>query len=278
VKHEVPEMVTEAGTRPRLGQALRELWVFRGTVGAFTDREVRVRYAQTLFGVGWAVLQPLALLIVLAVILGRLAGISGGGVPYPAFALSALVPWTFLQTSVSRGAGALITDAALVRKVYFPREAPVLGAVLAAAVDFGIGLALFAVVGPFLGARPSAAWLLAPVLGVVFVVMAAGVACGLAALSAYYRDFKYALPFALQLWLFASPVVYPLSVVPQGWRTWYVIANPAAGVLDGFHRTLALGDLPDPGLLALSLAGTLALAWLGYRIFKALEPNVADVL
>jgi ABC-type polysaccharide/polyol phosphate export permease len=278
VTSSLPELVIEGGPRPRIRQALRELWGFRGTVLAFAERDVRVKYKQAVLGVAWAVIQPLAFMAIFTIALGRLANVPGGGAPYAAFALSALVPWTFLQTAVNFGANALLTDAALVRKVYFPREVPVLGAVLSGAVDFGIGLALFAILGPFLGARPSFTWLLAPVLGLVLALLAAGVGLALGALNVYYRDFRYALPFALQLWLFASPVAYPLSVIPEEWRTLYVTLNPAAGVLDGFRRILALGHLPDPTLLGASFAGSLIVAILGYRIFKSLEPNFADII
>ena len=154
----------------------------------------------------------------------------------------------------------------------------VLGAIVSAGLDLAIGLVLFAIVGPFLGARPSPVWLLAPVLGVLLAALAAGVALTLAAFNVYYRDFRYALPFALQLWLFASPVAYPLEVVPEGWRGLYVAVNPAAGVLDGFRRVLALGELPDPSLLAVSLAGTLVVLLGSYRVFKRRERNFADVV
>jgi ABC-type polysaccharide/polyol phosphate export permease len=272
------ELVIEGGPRPRLGQALRELWAFRHTVLAFAERDVRVKYKQTVLGVLWAILQPLAFMVVFTVALGGLAKVPGGGASYPAFSLAALVPWTFLQTAVTFGANALLMDSAIIRKVYLPREVPVLGAVAHAGVDLGIGLGLFALLGPFLGARASVTWLLAPALAVLLALLAAAMALPLAALNVYYRDFRYALPFALQLWLFASPVAYPLSVVPDRWRGLYVVLNPAAGLLDAFRRVLTLGTWPDPGLLGVSLTGTAILLWAGYRIFKGLEPSFADVV
>ena len=141
-----------------------------------------------------------------------------------------------------------------------------------------IGVALVATLSPVLGAHLSAAWLLIPPLAVLLALLAVAVALPLAALNVYYRDFRYALPFALQLWLFASPVAYPLSVVPAQWQGLYVALNPAAGILDAFRRVLALGILPDARLLAASLAGTAVLLWVGYRLFKGLEPNFADVV
>lgn len=272
------ELVIEGGPHLRLVQALRELWAFRPTVLAFAERNVRVKYKQAVFGVAWAVAQPLAFMAIFVFAFGRVAKVPGDGAPYAASALAALIPWTFLQTGVSFGSDALIADGAMLRKVYFPREVPVLASILSSSLDFAIGLGLFAVLGPFLGARVAATWLLAPVLGVVLAILASGVALALAGLNVYYRDFRYALPLAVQLWMFASPVAYPLSIVPERWRGLYVIVNPAAGVLDGFRRALALGRLPEPDLLGLSLAGATVIAVVGYRIFKSLEPNFADVV
>jgi ABC-type polysaccharide/polyol phosphate export permease len=274
----LPELLIEGGPRLRLGQALRELFAFRGTIVAFAQRDVQIKYRQAALGFAWAVLQPLAFMTIFALMLGRLAGVPGGGAPYAAFSLSALVAWAYIQNAVSFGASALLKDGALVRKVYFPREVPVLGAVVAAGVDFAIGLGLFMVIGPFLGARFSLTWLLAPVLGLTLGILAAGVALFVAAFNVYYSDFRYALPFALQLWLFASPVAYPLDVVPEPWRGLYVALNPAAGVLDGFRRVLALGELPDPGLLAVSFTGALVVLFGAYWVFKRIEPNFAEVI
>ena len=275
---EVPELVFEAEPQRRLRNALRELWSFRGGMLAFAERDVRVKYKQAALGIGWAVVQPLAFMAVFVFAFGHAAKVPGGGAPYAAFTLSALVPWTFLQTGVTFGAQSLLNYSALLRKVYFPREVPVLGAVLSAVVDLGIGLILFCILGPIFGAHVSPTWLLAPLLALPLALLAGGVGLALAALNVYYRDFRYALPFVLQLWLFASPVAYPLTVVPEQWRNLYVALNPAAGILDGFRRALALGELPDPVTLSISVAGCAVVVWLGYRIFKRLEPNFADVV
>ncbi len=272
------ELTIEGRPSRRLGRALRELWQYRGTLLAFVERDIRVKYKQATLGVVWAVLQPLAFMAIFTVTVGRLGGASGGGVPYAAFALSALVPWTFMQTGVAFASNSLLSDASLIRKIYFPRELPVLAAVLGCGVDFGVGLALFAVLGPVLGAHFSFTWLLAPLLGVVLMVFAAGVSCVLAALNVYYRDFRYAVPIMLQLWLFASPVAYPITVIPNNWRPLYVALNPPAGVLDSFRRTLALGTLPDWTLLAISAASSFLMALVGYQVLKRLEPTFADVV
>ncbi len=272
------EFVIERGGRVRLATALRELWTYRAIIIAFAERNVRVKYKQAALGIAWAVIQPLVFMAIFTLTIGRLAGVSGGGVDYAAFTLSALVPWTFLSTGVSFGANALITDGALIRKVYFPREVPVLGAILAAVADFLIALILFFVVGPFLGAQVSAWWLLAPVLAIPLTLLAAGVSIVFGALNVYYRDFRYALPFLLQLWLFASPVAYPLSAVPESWRWLYLVMNPAAGLIDAFSRTLAAGVAPDVPALSIGVAETIVVSFGGYRVFKALEPSFADVI
>jgi len=272
------ELVIEGGRRPALLQGWRELWAFREVILAFAERNVRLKYKQAALGVAWAVIQPLAFLGIFIIIFGRVAGVSGGNGSYPAFALAALVPWFFLQTGVSFGAQALLMDGALVRKVYFAREAPVLGAVLSAGLDFGIGLGVLLILGPFLGMRLTWTALLAVPLWVLLAVLASGVALLLGAMNVYYRDFRYALPVLLQLWMFSSPVAYPLTAVPEQWRTVYVALNPVAGILDGFRLAVAQGQVPDLATVGISAMGTLFIALLGYLVFKRMEPGFADAI
>ncbi|HKV45498.1 MAG TPA: ABC transporter permease [bacterium] len=272
------ELVIESNRRASLAQALRELWTFRVVAWAFAERNVRLKYKQAVLGVAWAIIQPLSFLAVFVVLFGRFAKIGGGATSYPAFALSSLIPWTFLQTAAAFGAGALLMDGSLVKKVYFAREAPVLGAVLGTGLDFAIGLGMMLILGPFLGMHFTWYLLLAiPLWGLLFL-LASGIALAMAALTVYYRDFRYALPLFIQLWMFASPVAYPVTAVPERWRTVFVLVNPAAGILEGFRRVLALGQPPDFALLAFSGAASLLVAWLGYKLFKYLEPGFADVV
>ncbi len=272
------ELVLEASARPKLIGALRELWSFRGTILAFAERDIRVKYKQAVLGVAWALIQPLAFLAIFAVFFGRVAKIGGDGVPYAAFALTALIPWNYVATTVSFGANALLNDASLVRKVYFPREVPVLAAAVASCVDVAAGLGAFLVLGPILGAHVSWTALLAPLLVPFVAIPAIGLALGLAALNVYYRDFRYALPLGVQLWMFASPVAYPLTKLPPEWQLPYAFLNPVAGPLDAFRRVLGLGVLPSPELLGVSLASGVLWLWFGYRLFKVMEPNFADVI
>jgi lipopolysaccharide transport system permease protein len=272
------EIVISGAPSRNLFQALREAWRYRDTILAFAERDVRVKYKQTLLGIAWVIIQPAAFVLVFTLTLGRLANVPTGAVPYAAFSLSALVVWTFIMNSVTYGSNALIADAAMVRRVYFPREVPVIGSAGSATVDLVIGIVLFMLVGPFLGAHVSAWWLLAPVLYFPLAFVVVCVSVPLAGLNVYYRDFRFVLPFMMQLWLFASPVAYPLANVPAKWQTLYLVTNPAAGILDSFSRILAYGQPPDVFNLSMSVASALVIGTLGYYLFKKLEPTFADVI
>ncbi|HLW61694.1 MAG TPA: ABC transporter permease [bacterium] len=272
------ELVIKGNRPPGVLDGLREVWFFREVVWAFAERNVRLKYKQATLGVAWAIIQPLAFLGIFTVIFGRFAELSKGNHSYAAYALSVLVPWIFLQTAVSIGAQMLVLDGTLVKKVYFAREAPILGAVLATGLDFIIGLALVLIMNRYLGGRLAWTVLLAAPLWLLMAILAAGLAMTFGALTVYYRDFRYALPILLQLWMFASPVAYPLTAVPAKWRALYVLANPAAGILDAFRRILVEGVAPDGGLLFTSTIITLITAWVGYLIFKRMEPGFADAI
>ena len=272
------ELVITGGPQFRLLRALGDLFRFRSTVVAFAERDVRVKYKQALFGFAWAVLQPLVFMTLFTLILGRYAHVSSEGVPYAPFALSALVPWLFLSNAVLLGSNALIINAPLLRKVFFPREVPVVGVVLGGTIDLALGLLLYMLVGPLLGSDISFTWLVAPLLAIPLVLLATGICLMLGGLNVYYRDVRYVVPFLVQIGLFVSPVAYSLNAVPEKWRNVYCLVNPAAGILDSFRRTLALGELPNPVPLSLSLLGTAVVLWMGYAIFKRLEPAFADVV
>lgn len=273
----LPEFVSDSRGRASLAAAVHELLAFREVIWAFTSRSFRLRYKQTLLGVAWVVLQPLLFLGIFVLVFGRAVEISGGGAPYAAFALSALVPWGFASSAITFGGNALVADASLLRKVYFPRETPVLGAVGSYLPDLGIGILLILIAAPLTGATLGLSLLLAPIVLVALIVPVVGIALPLAALSVYYRDFRYIIPFALQIALFASPVAYPVTTIPDQWRTLYAL-NPVVGPLEGFRRLFALGEAPDWSLLAVSGASALVITSLGYALFKRLERQMADVV
>lgn len=272
------ESVFDGKKRPTLIAAWRELVLYKEVVWSFAVRGVRVRYKQAALGVGWAVLQPLAFLTIFILFFGRVVKVSGGGTSYAAFALSALVPWQFIASGISFGANALVNDADLLRKVYFPREAPIFGAVLSVIPDLGIGLILVLLATPFTGAHLTWTLVFVPLLCVVLAIIPLAASLPLGAMNVYYRDFRYLLPFALQLGLFASPVAYPVTRVAPNLRPWYALINPAVGPLEGFRRVLAVGTTPDWGLLGISTASALVLLLVGYKWFKSLEREFADVV
>jgi ABC-type polysaccharide/polyol phosphate export permease len=272
------ELTIEGRAAARLGARARELWAYREVVWAFTGRNNILKYKQAVFGIAWSVLQPLTFLAVFYVIFGRIARVSGGGSSYAAFAFAALVPWFFLQNSVSFGAQAVLGDSSLVRKVYFPREASVLAAVLSAGVDFAFALIVLLVLEPFLGGRVSWSVIAVIPLWLILAALGSGVAMLLGALNVYYRDFRFLLPVLLQLWMFSSPVLYPVTTVREQWRMLYLTLNPAAALLDGFRRVLSLGLWPDPRVTAIGAAGALLLLLAGYWVFKSMEPGFADAV
>lgn len=272
------EFVFGAANAVSLTRSVRELWAFRETVWSFAMRGLRVRYKQAILGLAWAVAQPLAFLGVFMLAFGGIAGVGGGGTNYAAFVLSTLIPWQFVSSGVQFGGDSLIQDAGLVRKVYFPREAPVLGSIASYIPDFLIGLTLLLLAAPLTGARFGWSVVFIPLLFVAIALPAVAVAVPVAGLAVYYRDFKYALPFAIQVWLFASPVAYPITVVDSEWRWLYALVNPMVGPLEGFRRVLALGTTPDWGLLGLSSLSSIVLVLIGFRVFKRLEREFADVI
>jgi len=277
-RREPIEHVFDASTAATLRSALRELTDYREVVWSFAVRSVRVRYKQAAFGIAWAVLQPLALLTLFIVFFGRVVKVDTGGVPYAAFAISALVPWQFVSTGVAYGANALVADGHLMRKAYFPREAPVLGGLISYLPDLGVGLVLLLATAPITGARITSSIIYLPLLVATLALPAVAVSLPLSALTVYYRDFRFGLPLAMQLWLFASPVAYPLTRVPHSWRGAYAAINPVVGTLEGFRRVIAVGVAPDWRLLGYGTVTSCLLVLAGYRMFKRLERQFADVV
>ena len=253
----------------------RELWRYRELALQIAARDVTVRYRQTSLGIAWAVLQPVAFMVVFSLIFGRVAKLSSDGVPYPLFSLAALVPWTFFANAVLLGSDSLVANSGLVSKVYFPRIFMPAGVVAAGLVDLGISLVILFVVVLAWGVVPSAAVLALPLLAAIAVAAALGVSAGLSAINVRYRDVRYIVPFALQLWLFATPVVYSSMLVGQPWRTLSAI-NPMVGVVDGF-RWAALDTPHFPGAaIAISAASALVLLVAGMVYFDRAERGFAD--
>lgn len=273
---EVPTLVIQPARRCP-GINARELWAYRGLFFFLVWRDVKVRYAQTVLGAGWAILQPVLTTAVFAVIFGRLARIPSDGVPYPVFALAGLVPWTYFSTALSGAGGSLVSSTHLITKVYFPRLVIPFAPILAGVVDFAV--AFVVLLGGMLayGLVPSpAAVVVVPLLVLAMVLTVAGAGCWLAALNIQYRDVKYVLPFLLQVWMYASPIVYPASLVPERWRALYAL-NPMVGIIEGFRAVLlGTGTVNWPTLGASALSGAVLFVS-GVLYFRRTERLFADV-
>jgi lipopolysaccharide transport system permease protein len=255
---------------------LRELWRFRELVFFLALRDVKVRYKQTALGVAWVLLQPLLAMGIFSIIFDQ-RGLSTGGLPYPLFVVSGLVPWFYFSNATSGASGSIVGNTQLISKVYFPRLAIPLAAVLANLVDLGIGLLLELALIIAFGVPLSPRLLVMPVLVALVVLTALGVSVWLSALDVQYRDVRYAVPFFIQVWLFATPVIYSANDVPARWRPLLAL-NPMTGVIEAFRWCL-LGA-GDPPLKALA-GSALTVAFLlctGLLYFRRMERTFADVI
>jgi lipopolysaccharide transport system permease protein len=269
-----PEWIENTSSGRRYWDVASELWAYRELAGFFAWRELKLRYKQAVLGVVWVVLQPLLGTALFTVLFANTVGVPSDGVDYAAFLYVGLAMWTALTTSVSRAAELLVEDPDLVTKVYFPRLLAPLGAVLPAAVDFAIAIAIGA---PFLaayGIDPQPALLLLPLclLGLVLVALVAGL--WFSALQVLYRDIRYAMPFALQVWLFASPVLYPASII-EGDARLLLFLNPAVGLLDA-TRACTLGTPFDASGFVISVATLAVVGLAGLAYFNHADGVFAD--
>jgi lipopolysaccharide transport system permease protein len=263
-------------SRGWIGLGAVELWKHRDLAYILVWRDLKVRYKQTAFGAAWAVLQPVALMLVFTAFLGRIQGIGASGVPYPLFALSGLVPWTLFSQSLNGASSSLVNSQNLISKVYFPRLLLPLSAVASFVVDFLIASVVLVIAMLLYGRVPPVTFLWVPVLGLFAVVVALAVGLWLAAINVRYRDVKYAIPFVIQLWLFASPVAYSSQLVPPGLRTLFSL-NPMTGVIDGFRWAALGGPRPDITIV-ISAAATLAILVGGLAYFRRVERTFADTI
>src|SRR5262245_6848998 len=255
---------------------LRDLWEHRELVGFLAWRDVKLRYKQTLLGAAWAVLQPLLSMVVFSIFFGRLAKMPSDGVPYPVFAYAGLLPWGLFATGLTSAAGSVVGRTHLVNEVYFPRLAIPIAPVLAGILDFAIALLLLGVLMAWFGVAPTARIVWLPLLVVLTVITSLGVGLWLAALNVRYRDVRYTLPFLVQLWLFATPIAYPSSLVPEAWRSLYAL-NPMVGVVDGFRWAL-LGTATAPGLTLIPSTVVAILGLIsGAYYFRRAESEFADL-
>jgi lipopolysaccharide transport system permease protein len=238
---------------------------------------VKVRYKQTALGVAWALLQPVLAMIIFTVFFGRLAGIPSDGIPYPVFAYCGLLPWQLFANTLSESGNSLVANRNLITKVYFPRLAIPLASVAAGVVDFVIAFSVLIALMAFYGVQPTAAIVALPLFIALALATSLGAGLWLSALNVEYRDVRYTIPFLTQFWLFATPVAYPSSLVPEAWRPLYGL-NPMAGVVEGFRWAL-LGTGVAPGkMLVVSVLMVALLVVTGLFYFRRTERSFADVV
>ena len=256
---------------------LRDVWEYRELLYFLVWRDVKVRYKQTALGAAWAILQPVMTMLVFSVFFGRLAKVPSDGIPYPVFAFTALLPWQLFAYALSESSNSLVSNQNLITKVYFPRLVIPIAAVLAGLVDFAIAFVVLLGLMLYYGIVPTAAVALLPLFMLLAVTTALAIGLWLSALNVKFRDVRYTIPFLTQFWMFATPVAYPSSLVPEPWRALYGL-NPMAGVVEGFRWAL-LGKAQGPGpLLAVSVAAVVVLLVGGLMYFRRTESTFADVV
>jgi lipopolysaccharide transport system permease protein len=269
----------EDGIRPRLIDRAERI-----SPGAYwellmnlTKREVKGRYSQSLFGIAWAIAQPLATMAVFTIVFSRLAKMPSGGVPYPIFAYAALVPWFFFSNSVASGTLSLITYRNIVTKTYFPREIVPLAQVCSRLIDFGAAAALYALLMVYYRIALGPWVLMAPVFFAMLIVFTVGLTFATSAMNVFYRDVNPVVQIALQLWLYLTPVAYPLAAVSARFRPLFML-NPLTAIVEGFRSSIVFGRAPDWTLVATSAVMTLGLFTTAFVAFKRMDKYFADVI
>jgi len=258
-------------------QHLTTLWTHRELLWFWIQREVRVRYKQSILGIAWAILQPAALAAIFSLVFSVLVRVPSDGIPYPLFAYAALVPWSFFATSLNQGIPSLVNQMNLITKAAFPKEILPLGAIGASLVDFCFAFGVF--IGMLLVYRYplSATMLWLPLLVLLQTGLAVGVTLIGSALNVFFRDIRFVIPLAVQIWMYATPIVYPSSLVPAHLRTLYAL-NPMVGIIESYRNIFLHGRPPDWTLLATGALSTTILLLAGYAFFKRVEPIFADII
>lgn len=272
---EKPRVVIESeeeGVRLELG----DLWTFRELLYFLTWRDIKVRYKQTLMGAVWVIIQPLFTMLIFTLFFNKFAGLNSGSIPYPLFAYSGLLLWTFFSNAVVNSTGSLVNNTNLITKVYFPRMFIPAAAVGAGLVDLAIASVILIVMTLYYGAVFTLSMLLLPVFIFLTMLLAFGVGMLISAMTVKYRDLRHALPFLIQFWMFASPVIYPSTIVPERWR-WILAINPLTGIIEGFRAALVGGSL-NWTHVAISASVTLVLLVASVYIFRRTEETFADLI
>jgi lipopolysaccharide transport system permease protein len=256
---------------------LRELWNYNELLYFLAWRDIKLHYKQTLLGVAWAIIQPLFTMVVFSLFFGKLAKVPSDGIPYPVFSYAALVPWTFFANGLSQASNSLVGNANLIKKVYFPRLVVPISSVFSGVLDFVFAFVVLLGMMMVYGITPTGDILWLPFLLLLSFVTALGVGLWLSAMNVQFRDVRYALPFLVQAWMFATPIAYPSSLLGEPWRTLYGL-NPMVGVIEGFRWAL-LGTNTAPGpIIAVSSLAAVVVLISGAYYFRRMEKTFADVV
>jgi lipopolysaccharide transport system permease protein len=260
-----------------LALRLRELWEYRELLYFFVWRDVKVRYKQTAIGAAWSIIQPLLTMITFTLVFDKFAKIPSDGLPYPVFSYAALLPWNYFAKCLNASIGSVVGNANLITKVYFPRLLLPISATLSGIIDFAISFIFLLVMMAWYGIVPTWGTLLLPCFILLTILTALSVGLWLAVLNVRFRDVGQATAFFIQIWLFASPVAYPVSVVPEKWRALYSL-NPMVGVIEGFRWALLGKQMPETTPIAIGIAVALLLLVGGIVFFKRMEKTFADIV
>lgn len=271
------EVIRIEPTKGWVALQLKELWAYRELLYFMIWRDVKVRYKQTALGAAWAVIQPVFTMIVFSIFFGRLGKIPSDGIPYPLFTLAGLVPWTFFSQGLSQASNSLVGSSNLVKKVYFPRLSIPIAAVTSGLIDLSIAFVVLLGMMAYYGVVPTIHVVWLPLLLLLTLVTSLGVSLWLSALNVQFRDVRHALPFLTQLWLFATPIAYPSSLLSEPWRTVYSL-NPMVGVIEGFRWALLGTDTAPGPMIIVSALAALAILVSGTFYFRRLERTFADLI
>jgi lipopolysaccharide transport system permease protein len=270
---QLPQSIPE----PERTHHLVELYKTRELLFSWTFREFRVRYSQSFMGAAWAILQPLVLMVIFSFVFSFVLNVDTGDIPYPVFSYVGTLPWTLFATSIAFAVPSLVSNMNLVSKIYFPREVLPISAILVGLVDFAIAALLLIPMFLFFGVAITWTIALVPLILLVQTVLTLGISLFASAVNVFFRDVRFIVPLALQVWMYLSPVIYPVTAVPEQWR-WLYFLNPMAAIIDSYRRVLLMGQPPDWPYLALSAAVSLVVLVLGYRYFKSAEKQFADLI
>lgn len=272
----VPVLTIEP-SRGWVALRLRDLWEYRELLYFLTWRDIKVRYKQTVLGGAWAIIQPFFTMVVFSLFFGKLGRIPSDGIPYPIFSFAALVPWTFFAYGLNQSSGSVVTSGNLIKKLYFPRLVVPISSVLSGVVDFMLAFLVLLGMMLYYDVVPTAKVVWLPALLLLALVTSLGVGVWLSALNVKFRDVRYTVPFLTQFWLFATPIAYPSSLLPEPWHTLYGL-NPMAGVVEGFRWALLGTDTAPGPIILVSSAAALAVLVSGLFYFRRMERTFADIV